>query len=286
VIEAETVEHVLHALFIAVAGTRLRKEDRKKAIEVAAFLEALRPRLGPGRLVVDAAAGKAYVGLLAAALLGVERLHVIERDAARADACRAAFARLPEWQRRHAAATAAGAAAPGGAPATEPSRALATEPIYAPAAAPSRTLPATVLRVVVGDVADRASWPARPDVVAALHACGPASDAILDAAIAAEARWLLLVPCCYAASVPFAPAAEAAAERLGIPRQAEVRRRFVMSLIDAERTLRLEAAGYETTVLPLVAPTVTPHNLVWRARRVGEPRRMSEAAERLAQLRR
>jgi Methyltransferase domain len=255
VIEAETVEHVLHALFIAVAGTRLRKEDRKKAIEIAAFLEALRPRLGAGRLLVDAAAGKAYVGILAAALLGAERLHVIERDAARADACRTAFARLPEWQR--------------------------AQP---PPASGKRRMP-TELHVITGDVADPASWPARPDVVAALHACGPASDAILDAAIAAEARWLYLVPCCYAASVPFAPAAEAAAERLGLPPHAEVRRRFVTSLIDAERTLRLEAAGYETTVLPLVPPTVTPHNLVWRARRVHEPRRMSEAATRLAQLR-
>jgi hypothetical protein len=266
VIEAETVEHVLHALFIAVAGTRLRKEDRKKAIEIAAFLEALRPRVGSGCLLVDAAAGKAYVGILAAALLGVERLHVIERDPARADACRTAFARLPEWQR---------AASPPSPPPAAAAR---------PTIAGKRSM-ATELHVVTGDVADPASWPPRPDVVAALHACGPASDAILDAAVAAQARWLYLVPCCYAASVPFAPAAEAAAERLGLPPHAEVRRRFVTSLIDAERTLRLEAAGYETTVLPLVPPTVTPHNLVWRARRVHEPRRMAEAASRLARLR-
>ena len=250
-IEAETVERVLHALFIAVAGTTLRREDRKKAREVAAFLEALRPHVGKGRLLVDAAAGKAYVGILAAALLGAERLHVIERDAARAEACRLAFARLPAWQ----------------------------------AAQETGATSAAALRVVVGDVADGAAWPAAPDVVAALHACGAASDAILDAAVAAEARWLFLVPCCYAAVVPFAPVAEAAAERLGLPHHAEVRRRFVTSLIDAERTLRLEAAGYETTVLPLVPPTVTPHNLVWRARRVREPRRMAEAAARLAQLR-
>ncbi|HEX4457890.1 MAG TPA: methyltransferase [Polyangia bacterium] len=262
-IEAETVERVLHALFIAVANTTLRREDRKKAIEVAAFLEALRPHVGKGRLLVDAAAGKAYVGILAAALLGVERLHVIERDAARADACRTAFARLPEWQ-----------SAPAATPAATTDASAETPPTSRAA-----------LHVVVGDVADRGAWPARPDVVAALHACGAASDAILDAAVAAEARWLYLVPCCYAAAVPFAPVAEAAAERLGLPRHAEVRRRFVTSLIDAERTLRLEAAGYETTVLPLVPPTVTPHNLVWRARRVREPQRMAEAATRLARLR-
>jgi short-subunit dehydrogenase involved in D-alanine esterification of teichoic acids len=55
-------------------------------------------------------------------------------------------------------------------------------------------------------------------------------------------------------------------------------------MVDAERTLRLEAAGYETEVVELVPPTVTPHNLVWRARRVGEPGRMARAAEALARL--
>jgi hypothetical protein len=48
-------------------------------------------------------------------------------------------------------------------------------------------------------------------------------------------------------------------------------------VIDAERTWRLEAAGYETEVVEFVAPTVTPHNLLWRARLVGESRRMTTA---------
>ena len=56
-------------------------------------------------------------------------------------------------------------------------------------------------------------------------------------------------------------------------------------MVEAERTLTLEAAGYETEVVPFVAPTVTPENLVWRARRVCEPRRMEEAQHRLAHLR-
>jgi hypothetical protein len=70
-----------------------------------------------------------------------------------------------------------------------------------------------------------------------------------------------------------------------VPRQAEVRRPFVTTLIDAERTLRLEAAGYEVTVVPFVPRSVTPHNLLWRARRAGEPTRMREATERLDRLR-
>jgi hypothetical protein len=57
-----------------------------------------------------------------------------------------------------------------------------------------------------------------------------------------------------------------------------------MSLIDAERTLRLEVAGWETTVAALVPPTVTPHNLMWRARRMREPNRMREAAQQLRAL--
>jgi hypothetical protein len=55
-------------------------------------------------------------------------------------------------------------------------------------------------------------------------------------------------------------------------------------MVDSERTLALEAAGYETTVVPFVPPTVTPHNLLWRARRVGEPRHMAAAAEKLERM--
>jgi hypothetical protein len=50
-------------------------------------------------------------------------------------------------------------------------------------------------------------------------------------------------------------------------------------MVDAERTWRLEAAGYETEVVEFVGPSVTPYNLLWRSRLVREPRRM-EAAQR------
>jgi len=232
------VERALQALFIAAPGTRLRQEDRKKSIEVAALLGVI-DRHRRDALLVDAAAGKAYIGLLAASLLGFTRVHVIEREPARIASCKAAAARLDANLDLHLAE---------------------------------------------GDVADRASWPEAPDLVCALHACGSASDAILDASIEASAKWIYLVPCCYASSVPFAAAAEAKADALGIPRQAEVRRRFVMSLVDAERTLRLEAAGYEVTLTSFVPQAITPHNLLFRARRVREPGRMREAREKRARL--
>jgi precorrin-6B methylase 2 len=239
-VELAAVEAALHRLFIAADGTSLRREDLKKARETAALLDRLARFAKPDRLLVDAAAGKAYVGLLAVELLGFARVHVIEREPRRAELCRQAIARLSR---------------------------------------------AAEVRVVEGDVADARAWPEAPDVVVGLHACGAASDAILDAAVAAAARVILVVPCCYAQAVAFSPTAEARADALGVPRHAEVRRRVVMSLIDTERTLRLEAAGWETTVEALVPPTVTPHNLLWRARRMREPGRMRASAEQLARLR-
>lgn len=236
-VTAEDVERLLQALFIDAPGTGLRREDLKKSVEVAALLDELgRARVSRTGTLVDVAAGKAYLGLLAVELLGFERLVVIERNAARLADCRHAQAKLSK--------------------------------------------PAHV-ELQEGDVGDLSLWPEAPGAVVALHACGLASDATIDAAIARSAKWLWLVPCCYSAQVPMWALAEEKADALGLPAQAEVRKRFVHSLIDGERTLRLEAAGYQVTVVPFVAPTVTPHNLLFRARRVLEPRRMAAARTRL-----
>jgi hypothetical protein len=240
----------LHRLYIAVPGTSLRKEDRKKTAELAGLLaeiDRIVRATARGRAldVVDAAAGKAYVGLLAAELVLARtsrsgRITLIERDRDRARACR-----------------------------------LAATGVCAPA---------VDITVREADVADPASWPAEPDLVVALHACGPAADAIIAAAVACRARHLLLVPCCTSKAVAAAPLAARRARELGLPRHAEVRRRFIQAVVDGERTLVLEAAGYQTEVIPFVPPTVTPHNLLWRARRVGEPRRMAAAARCLQRL--
>ena len=227
------VEATLQRLYLGEHG--LRREDLKKARELAALLPEIE-RIGVRGLLVDAAAGHAYVGLLAAELLGAEQVLLLERDPARVARSEDAAARLSR--------------------------------------------PADV-KVRRGELNDRLIWPAEPHLVAALHACGSASDDVIDSAVAARAKWLLLVPCCYLRADA---AVEAAADQLGIARQAEVRRRFAQSVADSRRTLRLEAAGYEVTVTPFVAPTVTPHNLLWRCRRVGEPRRMQAAAEQLARL--
>jgi hypothetical protein len=244
------VERWLDFLFVAAEGATLRQEDRRKAIEVAAALSEIQQSLRhvsrrSPLVLVDAAAGKSYLGLLAAKLLLEPRkqassLVAIERDPLRMDLSRRAAERLQT-----------------------------TVPIEC------RAL----------DVADAEAWPARPSIVVALHACGRAADTIIERSIACEAQNLLLVPCCTSHAVPAARVAAQNVDRLGIPRHAPVRRRFIQAFVDADRTWRLEAAGYHTQVVEFVPPTVTPHNLLWRSRRVMEPKRMAAAQAGLDALR-
>lgn len=244
------VQEALHRLYIGAPGASLRKEDRKKSAELVGLLAEIAHALAASKSsrplhLVDAAAGKAYVGLLAAEFFLATRpqrsqVTLIEREPRRAAACRQAATQVQAAQ--------------------------------------------VDITVVEAEVADTAAWPCEPDVVVALHACGPTADTIAERALACRARHILLVPCCTSEAVGAVGLANRQAEVLGLPRHAEVRRRFIQAMVDAERTLRLEAAGYETNVVSFVAPTHTPHNLLWRARRVKEPVRMAEAARRLQRL--
>lgn len=274
-IPKEAVEEALARAFLG--GGALRKEDRQKALELAPLLEEMAralpqsasrrtpqaPTEGGARrragrapfLLVDACAGKSAAGLLFLALVapgGDARVLALEGDPARL------------------------------AQALEGARALGV---------------LDRLERRTGDVGDPALWPEEPDLVVALHACGEASDRVIERALAARAKRLLLVPCCYGAAstrthdgratrVPAQEHADRWAAAVGIPRHALVQRRFAQALIDAERTARLEAAGYETEVVEFVAPTVSPHCLLWRARRVGEPVRSAEGARAHAMMRR
>ncbi len=243
------VELWLDKLYIAAEGAELRIEDRRKAREVAAMLEeverAIRRFSRRTQLVlVDAAAGKSYVGLLSAKLVfepagRKASILTIERDPNRVEASLRAVQRLESH------------------------------------------IP---IECHAEDVAADEVWPPHASIVTALHACGPAADVVIDQAIAKRARLLLLVPCCTSDAITMTVRAEAMADASGIPRHAPVRRRFLQSIVDAERTLRLEAAGYETEVVEFVAPTVTPHNLLWRSRLVGEPRRMEAARQTWTKL--
>jgi hypothetical protein len=143
--------------------------------------------------------------------------------------------------------------------------------------------------VVVADVGDAVlPAPSRdvPVVAVALHACGPASDAIIERCVRTPPSTLLLVPCCYGAHPATAgashaiPGQRAAAGFVDVlPRQGLVGRKLAAALIDAERTLRLEEGGFAVDVVEFVAATITPHNLLWRARRVDEAPRRARAQD-------
>ncbi len=241
------VEEWLERLYIASEGATLRREERQKAVELAALLleierggRALRPRAPvfcssmprPAR----AMSGSSPPGWCSSRMGRPAEIVTLERDPRRCELGRRAAARLDS---------------------------------------------AIPIEFREADVADARAWPDDPSLVTALHACGPAADAVIERAVASRARALLLVPCCTGRAVDAAARAERRADAEGIPRHAPVRRRFVQAWVDAERTWRLEAAGYETEVVEFVAPTVTPHNLLWRARRVGEPGRMRAARRTL-----
>lgn len=225
-------------LFIGAEGA-LRKEDDQKCRELEGLL-ALVARIKKGAHVVDAAAGKASVGLVAAALLPIGRLTIIERDERRVAACRTAAARL------------------------------------------ARDVPVDIRHA---DVADASAWPDAPDAVVALHACGGAADLVIEGAIRAGARHVFVAPCCYGESVPFRASAMAAVAKMTFAADDLVRRRMTALFVDLERKLRLEAAGYATDIEEFVAPTVTPHNLVFCARRTGSAIRTERANARLRALR-
>lgn len=257
----EPVEEALARAFLR--GGALRKEDRQKASELVPFLEEMERALPRGRRrdatappvqIVDACAGKAAAGALFLALCARDldvRVLALDHDEDRLAHAREGAAALGVTERLEARAG------------------------------------------LVGEVS---RWPREPELVVALHACGEASDQIIDATIATAARRLLLVPCCYGAAstrthdgkatrVPAQQDADRWAERLALPRHALVQRRFAQAIIDAERTARLEAAGYETEVVELFAPTVSPFSFLWRARRVGEPVRRAQAARAHATIR-
>lgn len=244
------MEQALRSAYLA--GQAPRREDTQKVDELLPVLEEVQraiPRRPTPFTLVDACAGKGALGVLAASLLLASRnipwrVVALEREGARR-------ARLLDA---------------------------------------AKTLDvAAGIQFVETDVGDVSAWPKAPDVVVALHACGRATDVVIDAATTVGAKRLCVVPCCYAGGprhagavdeVPGQAAADAWARTLPLPRHGLVGRRVAAALIDAERTLRLEARGYETEVVEAFPPTISPHNLLWRARRVREPVRMAEAAAR------
>ena len=142
------------------------------------------------------------------------------------------------------------------------------------------------LDVSVADSTHAAELPARIDVVTALHACNTATDDAIQFALAKDARFVVLVPCCQAevaavlrqnknASFGLTPLSE-------IWRHPLHSREFGSQLTNALRCLQLEAHGYQVTVTELVGWEHSLKNELIIARRTGQPRR--NAMERIEQI--
>jgi hypothetical protein len=140
------------------------------------------------------------------------------------------------------------------------------------------------LEVRTADLEDAAVWPREPDLVIALHACGAASDLVIERAAFASARRILVAPCCVASTLPLAELAARKADALHLPRAGLVRRRFVESFVLGARLLTLESLGYETEAVAFVGETVTPYNVLLRGRRGRDTSRIARARDELAML--
>jgi hypothetical protein len=111
------------------------------------------------------------------------------------------------------------------------------------------------LNLSVADSIGSGQLPAQVDVVTALHACNTATDDAIRFALAKQARFIVLVPCCQAevASVLRKNKGRALKSPLTeIWRHPVHTREFGSQVTNVLRCLQLEAHGYQVTVTELV----------------------------------
>jgi SAM-dependent methyltransferase len=115
--------------------------------------------------------------------------------------------------------------------------------------------------------------PARPHLVAALHACDTATDDAMQMAVNSQADVIAVAPCCQAELArkwkdlgdadgkthPFAP----------VFKTPNLRRETAAQLTDAMRLLVLRGCGYEVTATEFVPSAHTPKNRLLLALRRG-----------------
>ena len=141
----------------------------------------------------------------------------------------------------------------------------------------------TFLDQTIEDSLNSPELPARVDLVTALHACDTATDDVLRFALAKQARFVVLAPCCQAEvasvlrrhkniSLARSPLAE-------LWRHPIHTREFASVLTNVLRCLELEAHGYQVTVTELVGWEHSLKNELIIARRTGQIR--GNAKERL-----
>ena len=200
----------------ALALARRRAIDRKEFFEACEFFARVRDRLKADDgigTLIDVAGGHGLVGTLAAIFMSRRFQRVVVRD-----------------MRRPQAFDAVCEAAVEVAPWVE-GRIVFEETKIGPGYAP---LP-------------------RGCAIVCVHGCKGLTDTIINAADAADARSVALMPCCYRSTAADAPEALRAA--LGVPLAADV-----------HRTYTLERLGY-TVKWSAIPPSISPMNRIILAHR-------------------
>ncbi|MCQ4144164.1 SAM-dependent methyltransferase [Vogesella sp. AC12] len=115
--------------------------------------------------------------------------------------------------------------------------------------------------------------PAQVDIITALHACNTATDDAIRFALAKDAKYIVLVPCCQAEVA--AVLRQKKNETFGKTALSELwrhpihTREFGSQLTNVLRCLQLEARGYQVTVTELVGWEHSMKNELIIAKKVG-----------------
>lgn len=142
------------------------------------------------------------------------------------------------------------------------------------------------LNLSVGDSITSPELPDRVDIVTALHACNTATDDAIRFALAKQARFIVLVPCCQAEVAT--ALRQLKSESLSRTPLAEIwrhpihTREFGSQITNVLRCLLLESHGYQLTVTELVGWEHSMKNELIIARASGQ--RRGNARERAEQI--
>ena len=111
------------------------------------------------------------------------------------------------------------------------------------------------------------------DMVISLHACDIATDVVIDRAAELGARVILSTPCCHR----YLNDKISAEALLPVIKYPHLRTKLCEALTDSIRAARLEAFGYDVSVLELTDPDDTPKNTLVRALKRNSPKVDAEA---------